>query len=137
MTILIVENSLLVSSRIKNLLAETSTCNSIFQSVGHSKAPALFEEIQTDVLLLDMYLPQNMSFRLLEKIKSAPFVTTIVALVNREDFEKQAKCREIGVNFIVDKYHDFEKIPGIIDFIASTKNQNNLDEQPAQHPELA
>jgi hypothetical protein len=44
-----------------------------------------------------------------------------MALVNREDSEKQLKCNAAGADFILDKYHEFEKIPVVINSIMTHK----------------
>ena len=65
MTILIVEESLLIGRRIHNLLAETGHIDTIYQSVEHKKAAAFFQNIQPQVVVLDMCLPGSLTIELL------------------------------------------------------------------------
>jgi len=136
MTILIIEESLLIGGRIQSLLSETGNATSIYQSVEHKKAAAFFDEIKPQVVVLDMCLTGTMSIELLQKIKNKAAGTAIVVLVNYEDAQKRLKCTSIGVDFIIDKYHEFEKLPGILDIIVNRGNPKPSNEKPKYHPKL-
>lgn len=105
----------------------------IYQSVEHQKAALLFDEIKPEVVVLDMCLPGTMPIELLQEIKNKAAGTSIVVLVNREDHQKQRKCRSIGVDFIIDKYHEFEKLPGILDVIVNKENPKPSNEKPKHY----
>jgi len=137
MTILIVEESLLIGRRIHNLLAETGHIDTIYQSVEHKKAATLFQNIQPQVVVLDMCLPGSLTIELLQTIKTATAETAVVALVNCEDYRKQLKCITIGADYILDKYHEFEKIPHIIETIISKRNLKTSNEKPGRYSALA
>ena len=137
MTVLIVESSLLISGRMRNLLLESAHARAIYQSVSHKKAELLFEEVKPQVVLLDMNIPGNTTIELLKKIKTTDDKTAVIALVNCEDKQKQLKCTAEGADFILDKYHEFEKIPGIIDAIVSERNLKPSNEKPKHYSELA
>jgi DNA-binding response OmpR family regulator len=137
MTVLIVEESLLIGGRIRNILLETGNASDIYQSVEHNKAETLFEEMKPQVVLLDMCLPGPNSIDLLQNIKKTDINTTIVVLVNCEDYQKQLKCNSIGVDFILDKYHEFEKLPEIMDIIVRKGNFKPSNEKPKHYSKLA
>jgi DNA-binding NarL/FixJ family response regulator len=137
MTVLIIESSVLISGRIKNLLVEKSQEMAIYQSIGYKKAVLLLDEIDPDVVLLDMYMPGNSSINLLKNIKENKANSIIMALVNREDHDKQLKCRSVGADLILDKYHEFEEIPGLIDSKANERNHNPGNEKPKHYSEFA
>jgi two-component system, NtrC family, response regulator AtoC len=137
MTILIIEESLLIGGRIRNLLAETGNIDTIYQSVEHKKAAAFFDNIKPQVVLLDMCLPGSITIELLQQIKDSPQQTAVVALVNCEDYRKQLKCMTIGADYILDKYHEFEKIPQIVDRIVSKQNLKTSNEKPGHYSAFA
>ncbi|GAB2838245.1 response regulator [Ferruginibacter profundus] len=136
MTVLIVEESLLIGGRIRNLLLETGNASNIYQTIEHSKAVTLFEEVQPNVVLLDMCMPGATSINLLQDIKKAAAKTAIVVLVNADDHQKQLKCNSIGVDFILDKYHEFEKLPEIMDIIVRKGNFKPGNEKPKHYSKL-
>jgi DNA-binding NarL/FixJ family response regulator len=137
MTVLIVEESLLISGRIRNLLLETGNASNIYQTAEHTKAVTLFEEVKPQVVLLDMCMPGATAIDLLQDIKKAATETAIVVLVNCEDYQKQLKCTTIGVDFILDKYHEFEKLPEIMDSIVRKGNFKPSNEKPKHYTKLA
>ena len=137
MTILIIEESLLVGGRIRNLLAEACNIETIYTSVEHKKAAVLFDTVKPQVVLLDMCLPGSLTIELLQQIKDSPVDTAVVALVNCEDYRKQLKCMTIGADYILDKYHEFEKIPQIIDRIVSKQNLKIINEKPGHYSAFA
>ncbi|MGC4100541.1 response regulator [Ferruginibacter sp.] len=137
MTVLIVESSLLISGRMRNLLLESAHAKAVHQSVSHNKAELIFEEIKPQVVLIDTSLPGRTSIDLLKKIKQAAVPAAVIALVNREDSQKQMKCTAAGADFILDKYHEFEKIPGILDTIKSKRNNTASGDAPKHQPEIA
>ena len=137
MTVLIIETSVLISGRIKNLLVEKGEETTIYQSIGYKKAVLLLDEIDPDVVLLDMYMPGNMSINLLKNIKESKANSIVMALVNREDHDKQLKCRSVGADLVLDKYHEFEAIPGLIESKASERNLKPGNEKPNHYPEFA
>ncbi len=135
MTVLIIESSLLISGRIKNLLLEKKQGIIIYQSVGHRKAARLLEKTNPDIVLMDMYLQGTME--LLKKIQESYTQTTAVALVNREDNDKQLKCKAAGADFIFDMYHEFEALPRLIDRKDTERNLKPGSEKPKYYPEFA
>jgi DNA-binding NarL/FixJ family response regulator len=137
MTVLIIESSVLISGRIKNLLVEKAGETTIYQSIGYKKAVLLLDEIDPDVVLLDMYMPGNMSVNLLKNIKESKANSIVMALVNREDHDKQLKCRSVGADLILDKYHEFEEIPRLIESKANERNLKPGNEKPKHYPEFA
>jgi DNA-binding NarL/FixJ family response regulator len=137
MTVLIIESSVLISGRIKNLLVEKGQEMTIYQSIGYKKAILLLDEIEPDVVLLDMYMPGNMSINLLKNIKENKTNIIIMALVNREDHDMQLKCRSVGADLVLDKYHEFEEIPGLIESKASERNLKPGNEKPKHYPAFA
>jgi DNA-binding response OmpR family regulator len=137
MTVLIIESSVLISGRIKNLLVEKGPEIPIYQSIGFKKAVLLLDEIDPDIVLLDMYMPGNMSINLLKNIKECKANSIVMALVNREDHDMQFKCRSVGADLILDKYHEFEEIPGLIDSKANERNLKPGNEKPNHYSEFA
>ena len=136
MTVLIIEESLLIGGRLRNLLLETGKANVVYQSVGHKKAAILFDEYKPQVVLLDMCLQGSAPVTLLQKIKTAGTGTTVLALVDCDDYQRQLKCTTISADYILDKYHEFEKIPGIIDTIVRKRNLESTNEKPEHYSKL-
>jgi DNA-binding NarL/FixJ family response regulator len=132
-TVLIVEESLLIGGRLRSLLLETAGNQVVYHSVEYKNAALLLSEIKPQVVLLDMCLPGTTSIELLQQIKDSGTDTTVVAMVNCEDYQRQLKCTTIGADYILDKYHEFEKIPGIINILVSKINPASTYEKPKSY----
>ncbi len=78
----------------------------------------LFKENKPEVVLLDIYLPGNESFKILKEIKKSPYKTSVIILAADTRKYVQERCRLLRADFFFDKYSEFEKIPSVIDLIA-------------------
>ena len=72
--------------------------------------------------MLDIDLPQNESFKLLKLIKQAAIFTPVIILSAHTDGYVLRQCKLMGADYYFDKYHEFEKIAGIINSIYSKIN---------------
>jgi DNA-binding NarL/FixJ family response regulator len=123
MTILIVERSTLVNDRMKNLIAEMENIKAIHQTQCYTEAEQIFKAIKPDVVLLDIELLLHKSIDLLKTMTANISNTTVIALAYCNDKLINRKCLDFGAHFIFDKYLDFEKIPVVINTIATNKNR--------------
>ncbi|MFM2326146.1 MAG: hypothetical protein RIR31_348 [Bacteroidota bacterium] len=123
MTILIVERSMLINDRMKNLVAEMGNIKAIYQTACYKEGEALFNTIKPDVVLLDIELLLHKSIDLLKTMTTNISNTTVIALAYCNDKLINSKCMDYGAHFIFDKYLDFEKIPAVINTIATNKNR--------------
>jgi DNA-binding NarL/FixJ family response regulator len=119
MVILIVDSSVLIIERLQNLLSETENITAVYGAVSYKDGAKFFNDIQPNVVLLDIDLPENQSFMLLKEIRKAGQKTSVIILSNQTDAGLQEQYRSMGANFFFDKYHDFAKIPVAIKYISS------------------
>ncbi|MBS1510958.1 MAG: response regulator [Bacteroidetes bacterium] len=137
MNVLIIDESPVVSGRLKQILTDTGIPMVVYQSVEHVRIISLFSSIRPLIVLLDMELRGTLANELLQQIKNTGIQTSILALVNSEECSNKLKANNPGVNMIIDKYHEFDLIPGIVEEMI-TKTKHNADyEKPNQHPKFA
>lgn len=117
MEILIVDGSAEVTERLTSLLTEQGKGSKIYTALCFAEAMLLFNEKQPSLVLLDRYLPENKSIELLKIIKSTNNDTKVIILYFFADVETESHYKLHGADFFLDKYHDYEQIPGIIDTI--------------------
>ncbi len=123
MNILIVDSSISIIERIEELLQESKQKNQFFIANSFDTAKELNENNTIHIVLLDMDLPQNKSIKLIEKIKKKNSNTVVIALYNSSDSFLEHQYKMEGANFLLDKYHDFEKLPTIINDLKATMIQ--------------
>ena len=124
MLVLIVDGSIQIIERIVEMLTELNKATSFYSAISYQEAITCFKKNKPSVVLLDGYLPQNQSFKLLREIKHTGYKTAIIVLsVSIDDFIKKQYMLH-GADYVLDKYHEFEKIPIVINSITgSNKSQ--------------
>ncbi|MDP4264940.1 MAG: response regulator [Bacteroidota bacterium] len=119
MIILIADSSAHIIDRLESMLAETTTRASVYKALSYKEAARICSETMPDVVLLDISFPGNMSLVLLEKIRGAGYKTCVIILFIHIDNNTREQCKSLGADFFLDKHHEFEKIPGIINELAA------------------
>lgn len=122
MEILIVDNAPTINARLKTIISEANNTAIIYQATSYKEAIKLFTESKPHVVVLDIGLPANMSVNLLKEIKAAKGKTAVIVLSIHIDTLTRLKYTSAGADFFLDKYHEFEKITGIINSIATDKS---------------
>ncbi|HMU11255.1 MAG TPA: response regulator [Ferruginibacter sp.] len=117
MKILIVDSSAWIPDRIASLLTEAEGDHTLYKALTYKEAVSLFHETEPAVVILDKSLPDKGSISLLTEIKAAKKNTMVIVLSLRIDLNAEQLCKRAGADFILDKYHEFERIPAIISSI--------------------
>jgi DNA-binding NarL/FixJ family response regulator len=113
-TLLVVDDSPLIILKITELLEDVRNI-SLLRSCGTYKdALRLLSEIQPDVVLLDINLPDNSGIQLLSYIKDSFLNIVVIMCTNHAHDYYSQLCYTLGANYFVDKSKDFEKIPLLI-----------------------
>lgn len=121
MRLLIADKSELIIQRLEELLSELTFILAIDKAFSYEEAQLLFKQREPDVVVMDINLPGNTSYQLLKEIKAASPQTVVIVLSFRLDEHIQQQCRNLNVDFFLDKYHEFENVPVIINGIAAKK----------------
>ena len=118
MVILIVDGSVQVVERLATMLTEPGKKRTIYKALTYTEAVFILEEQWPVLVLLDRYLPENKSIELLKAIKLANKNTRVIILYVFADGNIESHYKLHGADFFLDKYHDYEMIPGIVDALA-------------------
>jgi len=122
MQVLIVDSSSEIVERLEEILTEANITTAIYNSFSYENAIRLFYEHEPDVVILCANLRKNESMKLLSEIKSVIYKTVVIILsINMDEYINE-QCRLMGADYFLDKYRDFEKIPGIINVITVTND---------------
>jgi two-component system invasion response regulator UvrY len=123
MLVLIVDSSVHIINRLAEVLAEANYIRAIHKAVTYEEAISFCKQSKPDIVLLDNDLPANKSIDLISEIKKINDTTAIIIMSIRTDKNTREQFYSSGADFFLDKYHDFEKLPGIVDTIGASKNQ--------------
>lgn len=112
--VLIVEDSEVVTRRIRNMLKEISEVDVVGEAVNGTEALAITEVMNPDVVLLDIHLPGINGIEVLKKIKESGHRTKVMMLTNYSDFHHRKRSKEAGADYFFDKSIEFEKVPEVL-----------------------
>ena len=98
------------------LNAKTSTLVCFCAQYGNGLQ--VYQETMPDVVVLGISLPETQSVKMLGEIKAVHFATPVIMLTTSMNGYILEQCRLLGADYFLDKYHEFEKIAGVINSIA-------------------
>jgi DNA-binding NarL/FixJ family response regulator len=126
---LIVDSSEQIRIRIEHLLKSLDFVNAIYHADSHSTAEIIYGLTSPDFVIVGIDFHQGDTVHFVKKIKHDFSTCVVIALVNLEDAVEVQKCKSHGVDFVLDKYHEFGKIPAIITLAAKLRKCKTLYEK--------
>jgi DNA-binding NarL/FixJ family response regulator len=114
MTVLIVDDSPIIITKLVELLEEVCTIKSIKSCNSYSHAVESFDAHKPDVVLLDINLPDRSGIQLLRYVKSNFPLTRVIMVTNQNSAYYRNLCIDLGAEHFLDKSKDFEAIPSIL-----------------------
>lgn len=105
------------------MIADENDTAIIYTANSCETALKLFKKNKPAVVLLGMNLPGNGSMELLQAIKETGHPTSIIILFIHITNTDKDHCKLLGATVFLDKFLEFEKIPGLIKAIAANKNE--------------
>ena len=114
MVILIFERSAEISRRLTDFIKETILNSEVYQANDYAEAVRLLQQVEARAIVLDSNFPGQQSLELLRSIKKMNPETVVFMMYTYVDETILNHYRDIGVDYLFNKYDDFEKIPAII-----------------------
>lgn len=121
MGILIVDNSPEIIDRIEELLTENRIPSTYYRAASGPEAELIIKNTILKTILLDMNLRGNESSLLLQKIKESGNPVIVIAMSVYMNDQLKIQYKRLGVDYIMDKFYDFEKLPSLIRQLTSTE----------------
>jgi DNA-binding NarL/FixJ family response regulator len=113
-TILIVDDSPLITVRLQAMLRELENISSVECTGDYPSSLQLFTTTPPDIVLLDINLPGRSGLDLLRYLKSNYPATIVIMLTNQSGDFYQNICKKLGADYFIDKSKDFEDLPLIV-----------------------
>lgn len=121
MQLIIVDSSLAIIKRLKELLSEEKYIKAVYEAITFEEAKAQIKEKNPDIIIIDTNVFDNKSIDLAKEISFSLNRPEIIALTNRNDHLTYELLKSQGVEYIYDKYHEYQKIPDAIRMISKKK----------------
>ena len=112
--ILIVDDSLLITERVTEVLKDLERVSAITKAHNYSEALTTLEHVRPDIVLLDINLPDTNGIELLRYLKQKDPSIVVIMFTNRGNHYYRDLCQRLGAEFFVDKSKGFDELPGII-----------------------
>src|SRR5947209_2024369 len=107
MTVLIVDDSRLIVTKITELLEDVKTITSLRACGSYAHAIRLINSIKPGVALLDINLPDKSGIDLLKYLKRHSPATTVIMFSNQSSDYYKSLCFKMGAHHFLDKSNDF------------------------------
>jgi len=119
MQILIVGNSVIINERIISLIQENGI-DALCTATISEDAIAVSKAINPTIIFLVLDFHTKKFLELFKKIKRANREADFILLFDKIESAAAEEYKSLGVNFIFDKYHEFELIPAAINSLVLT-----------------
>ncbi|HEX8331450.1 MAG TPA: response regulator transcription factor [Segetibacter sp.] len=114
MTVLIVDDSPIIITKLVELLEEVRTIKTIKSSNSYIQAVESIDGHTPDVVLLDINLPDKSGIQLLRYVKNKLPLTIVIMVTNQNSTYYKNLCIDLGAEHFLDKSRDFETLPFIL-----------------------
>ena len=112
--LLIIDSSLFIIERLLIILKEVKAVDKIYTATNYNSAVNVLGESKTDIVLLDIQLPDKNGIELLKYIVHHFRETKVIILSNLVSDYYQKLCTDSGAAFFIDKSKEFDRIPEVI-----------------------
>ena len=123
LSVLIVEDSAVVTERIREVLYNLSGITVIGSAADSREALTIIQLMAPDVVLLDIGIPGISGIQVLKEIKLKYKGTRVIMLTNYSGAEYRDFCFVLGADFFYDKSTEFEKIPETLEIMLAEKKE--------------
>lgn len=128
MHLLIVDSSKLVTERLVELISETRTGIKFIIVNSCNEAIQCLDRFTPQVMLLDLDFSFYKTSQLLRRTNSSTDKIVVIGLFTIQNEHNIRQCKEHGVDYVFDKYEDFEKIPAVVAEVYSGRGMNDIVE---------
>jgi DNA-binding NarL/FixJ family response regulator len=118
MKILIADDSSLLRDRLKGLMRQIDSVSVFMEAENGEEALLLIREINPDVAILDIRMPEMNGIELLKRIREGGSQLKIIILTNYPYKQYRERCLAEGADYFFDKNKDIAGLTEVITRIA-------------------
>ncbi len=117
MNVLIADPTTKITERLKDIIASENKTAVIYTTTNYQKALAIFTENKPSITLLGINSTSDNVLQFLQAIKDTGHATSVIVLYIHITKPVIEQCKALGATVFLDKFLDFEKIPGLINAV--------------------
>lgn len=118
----IVEDSPAIRARLGEMLGRVEGVVIVGAAAGAAQAVGEILELRPDSVLLDLNLGESNGMQVLRAVLAQDPEIAFVILTNHAEPQYRRACLRAGAAYFLDKSTEFERVPGVIAEIASTRH---------------
>jgi DNA-binding NarL/FixJ family response regulator len=111
----IADDSLVIRARLVILLADLVGVELVGQAGNGAEVISAIQRLKPDVVILDIHMPGNSGFEVLQNIKQDQAAPMVIILTNYPYSVYRQKCLQAGADFFLDKSTEFDQIPELLE----------------------
>lgn len=112
--LMIVDDSELLRSRLKTIIASVSDINLVAEASNSIEGLQLIKRFKPDILLLDIRMPGVNGLEVLANIRKANKKMKVVILTNYPNEQYKTSALKLGADYFINKSSEFNQIPSIL-----------------------
>jgi DNA-binding NarL/FixJ family response regulator len=122
--VFIADASRVVRERLTTLLDELTGVEIVGQAENVAEAISAIGNLQPDVVILDIWMPDGSGIATLRQIKQDGAGPIVIILTNYPFLGYRQRCLQAGADFFLDKSTEFDQIPALFEQFKLDKNQS-------------
>ncbi len=123
--ILIVDDSVLVQSKLTSIVENISSIHSVGTTGNAHEALRMVVEHSPDIVLLDIQLLGGSGIDVLKSIKQSHPSTIVIMITNFGSSQYRKRCKKEGAEYFLDKTIDMHLLEGILKEISNGQAFNS------------
>lgn len=127
MKLMIVDDSEVISKRLKELLQDIIGLEVAGLAEDGIQALSMLPIINPDIIILDLMIPRMNGLDVLRSLRSRDNNVIVIILTNYDQTYFRDRCAELGANYFLDKSADFEKVYQICQNVVNPSEPNTTD----------
>jgi DNA-binding NarL/FixJ family response regulator len=131
--VFIADDSLIVREHLVTMLDELAGVEIVGQAENVAEAIRGIQNLQPDVVILDIRMPDGSGIDVLQNIKQDKVAPMVIILTNYPYPGYRQRCLNAGADFFLDKSTEFDQIPKLFERFKQDggADQAQLDHRPA------
>lgn len=115
--VFIADDSRIVREHLVTLLDELTGVEIVGQAENVAEAISGIRNLQPDVVILDIRMPDGSGIDVLQNIKQDEVAPMVIILTNYPYPGYRQKCLQAGADFFLDKSTEFDQIPKLFELL--------------------
>lgn len=133
-TVLIVEDSVIIRARLRALLAEQDAIHVVAEAAEAGEAIKQFGLSTPEAVVLDLQLRQSSGLDVLRHIRRTGAQCLVIMLTNHVQPEFRQACQQHGADYFFHKATEFERVAEVLAARATAGSSDSIGVGPTADP---